>query len=167
MMQMTDFTRGTGPLKNTSDVIEAAKDIARLGNDLEALASQISEVIWLVLTLFWLFMTSLVDFELFVIYDITSGKFGLSVHLLRHLRCYDVIQLSMTSFLWNIQACPEDWARNELSAHINKIKFYCHQLNMCAKVKAEVQNIAHELVVSGLDSATSLIQVKIDFFVKF
>jgi len=58
------------------------------------------------------------------------------------------------------QACPEDWARNELSAHINKIKFYCHQLNMCAKVKAEVQNIAGELVVSGLDSATSLIQVK-------
>ena len=57
------------------------------------------------------------------------------------------------------QACPEDWARNELSAHINKIKFYCHQLNMCAKVKAEVQNIAGELVVSGLDSATSLIQV--------
>ena len=44
-------------------------------------------------------------------------------------------------------------------AHINKIKFYCHQLNMCAKVKAEVQNIAGELVVSGLDSATSLIQV--------
>ena len=60
MMQMTDFTRGTGPLKNTSDVIEAAKDIARLGNDLEALASQISEVIWLVLTLF------------FVIYDVIS-----------------------------------------------------------------------------------------------
>jgi catenin alpha len=44
MMQMTDFTRGTGPLKNTSDVIEAAKDIARLGNDLDALASQIAEV---------------------------------------------------------------------------------------------------------------------------
>ena len=37
---------------------------------------------------------------------------------------------------------------------------------MCAKVKAEVQNIAHELVVSGLDSATSLIQVKIaDFLI--
>ena len=30
--------------KNTSDVIEAAKDIARLGNDLDALASQIAEV---------------------------------------------------------------------------------------------------------------------------
>ena len=37
---------------------------------------------------------------------------------------------------------------------------------MCAKVKAEVQNIAHELVVSGLDSATSLIQVKLFYFFK-
>ena len=46
-MQMTDFTRGTGPLKNTSDVIEAAKDIARLGNDLDALASQIAEVLFI------------------------------------------------------------------------------------------------------------------------
>ena len=123
LMQMTNFTRGTGPLKNTSDVIEAAKNIARLGNNLEALASQISEV----------------------------SFFSFS----RHFSNYDVIL---------IQACSEDWARNELSAHINKIKFYCHQLNMCAKVKAEVQNIAHELVVSGLDSVTSLIQVKLSFF---
>ena len=36
---------------------------------------------------------------------------------------------------------------------------------MCAKVKAEVQNIAHELVVSGLDSATSLIQVKLTWVI--
>jgi catenin alpha len=98
MMQMTDFTRGTGPLKNTTDVIESARGIASHGNNLEQLASQIAE------------------------------------------------------------ACPEHWAQNELMAHINKIKFYCHQLNMCARVKAEVQNIAGELVVSGLDSATSLIQ---------
>lgn len=44
MMQMTDFTRGTGPLKSTSDVIESAQNIAKLGNDLDALASQIAEV---------------------------------------------------------------------------------------------------------------------------
>lgn len=97
--------------------------------------------------------------------------------LWRHFSLYSVIfsHYDVTRAIWQnndailsffvidvifIQACPEDWARNELSAHINKIKFYCHQLNMCAKVKAEVQNIAHELVVSGLDSATSLIQVK-------
>ena len=46
MMQMTDFTRGTGPLKSTSDVIESARNIAKLGNDLDALASQIAEVIF-------------------------------------------------------------------------------------------------------------------------
>ena len=45
MMQMTDFTRGTGPLKNTSDVINSATNIAGLGNNLESLASQIAEVI--------------------------------------------------------------------------------------------------------------------------
>ena len=44
MMQMTDFTRGTGPLKQTIDVIDSAKSIASLGNNLEALASQIAEV---------------------------------------------------------------------------------------------------------------------------
>ena len=44
MMQMTDFTRGTGPLKSTSDVIDSARNIAKLGNDLDALASQIAEV---------------------------------------------------------------------------------------------------------------------------
>ena len=133
MMQMTDFTRGTGPLKSTSDVIESARNIAKLGNDLDALASQIAEVNFCQLI-----------------------KSSPGVPSVTHFRAgFMVLRLNKI-----FQACPEDWARNELSAHINKIKFYCHQLNMCAKVKAEVQNIAGELVVSGLDSATSLIQVK-------
>ena len=34
---------------------------------------------------------------------------------------------------------------------------YC-QLNITSKVKADVQNVSGELIVSGLDSATSLIQ---------
>ena len=33
------------------------------------------------------------------------------------------------------------------------------QLKITSKVKADVQNISGELIVSGLDSATSLIQV--------
>jgi len=47
----------------------------------------------------------------------------------------------------------------DLLAYLQRIALYCHQLNMCAKVKAEVQNISGEMIVSGLDSATSLIQV--------
>ena len=53
----------------------------------------------------------------------------------------------------------------DLLAYLQRIALYCHQLNMCAKVKAEVQNISGEMIVSGLDSATSLIQVITIFFV--
>uniref|UniRef100_A0A8C9QHT9 Catenin alpha-2 n=1 Tax=Spermophilus dauricus TaxID=99837 RepID=A0A8C9QHT9_SPEDA len=38
MMEMTDFTRGKGPLKNTSDVINAAKKIAEAGSRMDKLA---------------------------------------------------------------------------------------------------------------------------------
>ncbi|KAJ3587657.1 hypothetical protein NHX12_011254, partial [Muraenolepis orangiensis] len=37
MMEMTDFTRGKGPLKNTSDVIGAAKKIAEAGSRMDKL----------------------------------------------------------------------------------------------------------------------------------
>lgn len=98
MMQMTDFTRGTGPLKTTSDVIEAAQLIASHGRDLNALAQKIA------------------------------------------------------------MACPDISTRKDLVAYLAKITALTHQLNMCASVKAEVQQIAGEMVVSGIDSATSLIQ---------
>lgn len=41
MMNMTDFTRGRGPYKKTSDVIRAAQEISDAGNKLNALARQI------------------------------------------------------------------------------------------------------------------------------
>nr|CAB3234268.1 catenin alpha-2 [Phallusia mammillata] len=98
MMDMTDFTRGRGRLKNTTDVIDAARHIADTGNRLDKLARAIAEV------------------------------------------------------------CPDSTVKNDLLAYLQRIALYCHQLNMCAKVKAEVQNISGEMIVSGLDSATSLIQ---------
>uniref|UniRef100_A0A670YFZ1 Catenin alpha 3 n=1 Tax=Pseudonaja textilis TaxID=8673 RepID=A0A670YFZ1_PSETE len=42
MMEMTDFTRGRGPLKNTSDVINAAKMISESGSRMDVLARLIS-----------------------------------------------------------------------------------------------------------------------------
>ncbi|CAK8697210.1 unnamed protein product [Clavelina lepadiformis] len=98
MMDMTDFTRGRGRLKNTSDVIEAARHIADAGSRLDKLARAIADV------------------------------------------------------------CPDSTVKQDLLAYLQRIALYCHQLNMCAKVKAEVQNISGEMIVSGLDSATSLIQ---------
>lgn len=98
MMEMTDFTRGKGPLKNTSDVISAAKKIAEAGSRMDKLARTIAE------------------------------------------------------------RCPDSTCKQDLLAYLQRIALYCHQLNICSKVKAEVQNLGGELVVSGVDSAMSLIQ---------
>ena len=98
MMEMTDFTRGKGKLKTTSDVIDAAKKISEAGTQLDKLSRQIAE------------------------------------------------------------QCPESNTKKDLLAYLQRIALYCHQLNITSKVKADVQNVSGELVVSGLDSATSLIQ---------
>ena len=54
----------------------------------------------------------------------------------------------------------ESTTKKDLIAYLQRIALYCHQLNITSKVKADVQNVSGELIVSGLDSATSLIQVK-------
>nr|XP_022914685.1 catenin alpha isoform X3 [Onthophagus taurus] len=98
MMEMTDFTRGRGPLKTTMDVINAAKKISEYGTKLDKLTRQIAD------------------------------------------------------------QCPESSTKKDLLAYLQRIQLYCHQMNITSKVKADVQNISGELIVSGLDSATSLIQ---------
>ena len=98
MMEMTDFTRGKGPLKTTMDVINAAKKISEHGEKLDKLATKI------------------------------------------------------------VEQCQESETRKDLVAYLKRIALYCHQLNITSKVKADVQNISGNLIVSGLDSATSLIQ---------
>lgn len=98
MMEMTDFTRGKGPLKTTMDVINAAKKISEYGTKLDKLARLIAD------------------------------------------------------------QCPESNTKKDLLAYLQRIALYCHQLNITSKVKADVQNISGNLIVSGLDSATSLIQ---------
>ncbi|XP_015125898.1 catenin alpha isoform X3 [Diachasma alloeum] len=98
MMEMTDFTRGRGPLKTTMDVITAAKKISEAGTKLDKLTRQIAD------------------------------------------------------------QCPESSTKKDLIAYLQRIALYCHQMNITSKVKADVQNISGELIVSGLDSATSLIQ---------
>ncbi|XP_062989362.1 catenin alpha-3 [Elgaria multicarinata webbii] len=98
MMEMTDFTRGRGPLKNTSDVINAAKMISESGSRMDILARLISN------------------------------------------QCLDV-------------SCKQD-----LLAYLEQIKLYSHQLKICSQVKAEIQNLGGELIMSALDSVTSLIQ---------
>merc|ERR1719447_2185386 len=54
--------------------------------------------------------------------------------------------------------CPDSASKRDLIAYLQRISLYTHQLKITSKVKADVQNISGELIVSGLDSATSLIQ---------
>jgi len=98
MMDMTDFTRGRGPLKTTMDIINAAKKISEYGTELDKIANLIAE------------------------------------------------------------QSPESQTKRDLIGYLKEIALYCHQLNITSKVKADVQNISGNLIVSGLDSATSLIQ---------
>lgn len=90
MMEMTDFTRGKGPLKTTMDVINAAKKISEHGTRLDKLARSIAD------------------------------------------------------------QCPESDTKKDLIAYLQRIALYCHQLNITSKVKADVQNISGNLIVSGV-----------------
>ncbi|KAG8591099.1 hypothetical protein GDO81_000024 [Engystomops pustulosus] len=81
--------RGKGPLKNTSDVINAAKKIAEAGSRMDKLARNVAD------------------------------------------------------------QCPDSACKQDLLAYLQRIALYCHQLNICSKVKAEVQNLGGELIVSG------------------
>ncbi|KAF2354457.1 Vinculin/alpha-catenin [Trinorchestia longiramus] len=75
-----------------------------------------------------------------------------------------MIMMEMTDFtrgrgnLKITMDCPESRTKDDMLAYLDRIALYCHQLNITSKVKADVQNISGELIVSGLDSATSLIQ---------
>lgn len=52
--------------------------------------------------------------------------------------------------------CPDSACKQDLLAYLQRIALYCHQLNICSKVKAEVQNLGGELIVSGVSWDLSL-----------
>uniref|UniRef100_A0AAY4C2M3 Catenin alpha-2 n=1 Tax=Denticeps clupeoides TaxID=299321 RepID=A0AAY4C2M3_9TELE len=107
MMEMTDFTRGKGPLKNSSDVINAAKKIAEAGSRMDKLARAVAD------------------------------------------------------------QCPDSACKQDLLAYLQRIALYCHQLNICSKVKAEVQNLGGELIVSGVSCHVFIHASLIPCFVPF
>lgn len=51
--------------------------------------------------------------------------------------------------------CPESSTKEDLLAYLERIALYCHQIQITSKVKADVQNISGELIVSGV-SRTNL-----------
>lgn len=58
--------------------------------------------------------------------------------------------------------CPESSTKKDLLAYLQRIALYCHQLNITSKVKADVQNISGELIVSGVSfhHSSSILLIK-------
>lgn len=50
------------------------------------------------------------------------------------------------------EQCPESSTKKDLLAYLQRIALYCHQMNITSKVKADVQNISGELIVSGVST---------------
>lgn len=66
-----------------------------------------------------------------------------------------IYRLHVSLHLFSIQ-CPDSACKQDLLAYLQRIALYCHQLNICSKVKAEVQNLGGELIVSGVSASLSL-----------
>ncbi|OBS65858.1 hypothetical protein A6R68_05602, partial [Neotoma lepida] len=49
--------------------------------------------------------------------------------------------------------CPDPPCKQDLLAYLEQIKFYSHQLKICSQVKAEIQNLGGELIMSAVSTA--------------
>uniref|UniRef100_A0A671MQY0 Catenin (cadherin-associated protein), alpha 2 n=1 Tax=Sinocyclocheilus anshuiensis TaxID=1608454 RepID=A0A671MQY0_9TELE len=113
------------------------------GNDIIVLAKQMCMI-----------MMEMTDFTRYIHPHVNNKKTSDRIHDNMKLRA--LVSTNMHPLAVN--KCPDSACKQDLLAYLQRIALYCHQLNICSKVKAEVQNLGGELIVSGLDSATSLIQ---------
>lgn len=58
--------------------------------------------------------------------------------------------------------CPESSTKKDLLAYLQRIALYCHQIQITSKVKADVQNISGELIVSGVSILIKAILFRLD-----
>jgi len=60
--------------------------------------------------------------------------------------------------------CPDSATKKDLVAYLERISLYCHQLNITSKVKADVQNISGELIVSGVSVLLARVNPALVFY---
>ncbi len=59
------------------------------------------------------------------------------------------------------EQCPESSTKKDLLAYLQRIALYCHQIQITSKVKADVQNISGELIVSGVSGLVAFSNFRI------
>lgn len=62
-----------------------------------------------------------------------------------------------TSSYWNASfialfQCPDQSCKQDLLAYLEQIKLYSHQLKICSQVKAEIQHLGGELIMSAVST---------------
>ena len=60
-----------------------------------------------------------------------------------------------------MRQCEESTTTKDLYAYLQRIALHCHQLNITSKVKADVQNVSGELIVSGVGAEPQVTPVLI------
>lgn len=65
------------------------------------------------------------------------------------------------------EQCPESTTKKDLLAYLERIALYCHQIQITSKVKADVQNISGELIVSGVSLFYLFICIRTDISTNF
>ena len=56
--------------------------------------------------------------------------------------------------------CPDSGSKRDLEVYQERITLYCHQLNITSKVKADVQNISGELIVSRVSIVSKRVSLR-------
>ena len=56
-----------------------------------------------------------------------------------------------------VEQCVQSRTKTDLQGYLKNIVLYTHQLNITSKVKTDITQIGGEMVLSGLESAVSLI----------
>lgn len=113
--------RGRGPLKTTMGMHETFYKLAML----------------------------LYNFYIFLIYSLKYAHFATDV--INAAKKISELGTKLDKYARQIgDHCPESSTKNDLLAYLGQIALYCHQLNITSKVKADVQNISGDLVLSGV-----------------
>lgn len=76
-------------------------------------------------------------------------------------------QQLLKCFIYCSFQCPDQSCKQDLVAYLEQIKLYSHQLKICSQVKAEIQNLGGELIMSAVSRKTASITLLVKLQVTF
>lgn len=114
-------------------------------NTAKAISAALNKMwIWRSLGLFWA-STAAVKSKATLTY---SWNTQLSINLMPKTKFW--ISNCFINYFFITLQCPDQSCKQDLLAYLEQIKLYSHQLKICSQVKAEIQNLGGELIMSAV-----------------